>query len=248
MIKGLLSLSTHIKLKVNSFWRSPVICVACLAPGDHDGLCPQCRDQLPENARRCYQCALPLPAGPDTPEALRCGDCQSDPPPFNRVIAPWVYRFPLDRMISRYKYRSQFAMAHPVIHDLGEHLAGLLEAFPEQRPDLLIPSPMHKQRRRQRGFNQADAITEQLSQRLAIPWSANTVERTRAVPRQSNLNREQRARNLRGIIRVNRSLPRKVALIDDVMTTGATARALTQALQAAGAEDVQVWVLARTPR
>jgi len=178
---------------------------------------------------------------------LRCGDCQSDPPPFTRVIAPWVYRFPLDRMIGRYKYHSQLAMAQPVIRDLGEHLAYRLQACPEHEPELLIPSPMHKRRRRQRGFNQADAITEQLSQRLAIPWSANTLERTRAVPRQSNLNREQRANNLRGILQVNRPLPRKVALIDDVMTTGATARALAQALRLAGAEDVQVWVLARTP-
>ncbi|WP_245749958.1 ComF family protein [Marinobacter zhejiangensis] len=158
-----------------------------------------------------------------------------------------MYQFPLNRMIGHYKYRRQLAFGHPLINLFGDHLASHLESSPEHRPDLLIPSPMHKKRRRQRGFNQADDIAEQLSKRLGIPWSSTTLERVRVAPRQSGLNRRQRMDNLKGVVRVNRRLPAKVAIIDDVMTTGATARILARELRSAGASDIQIWVLARTP-
>lgn len=258
MIKGLRSLSTLLTPKVNSKeWIHTSLqaaqrllpsgggqCVACLAPDAHFGLCTPCRQDLPANRWHCRCCALPLAFAGD--ETL-CGQCLQDPPPFSRVIAPWRYRFPVDGMIQRYKFNGQRAFARPLISDFTDQVMSILENAPEQRPDLLVASPMHPARRRKRGFNQAADIAEQISRRSGIPWSADLVTRTRRTLPQRGLNRAQRLANLRGIYRVSRKPPLRVAIVDDVMTTGATARSLAEALIDAGAKDVQVWTLARTP-
>ncbi|MFN2362531.1 MAG: ComF family protein [Marinobacter sp.] len=219
-------------------------CVACLAPDARFGLCTPCRHDLPANHWHCRCCALPLAfAATDT----LCGQCLQDPPAFSRVIAPWRYRFPVDGMIQRYKYNGQRAFARPLINDFADHLVGILESAPEQRPDLLVASPMHPARLRKRGFNQAADIAEQISKRSGIPWTTSLVTRSRRTRPQRGLNREQRLANLRGIYQVNAAPPPRVAIVDDVMTTGATARSLTNVLIKAGATDVQIWALARTP-
>ncbi|MBL3555023.1 ComF family protein [Marinobacter sp. JB05H06] len=258
MIKGLRSLSTLLTPKVNSReWihdsvrkiRSPLPsgggqCVACLAPDALYGLCTPCRQDLPANHWHCRCCALPLAfAGNET----LCGQCLQNLPPFTRVIAPWRYRYPVDGMIQRYKYNGQRAFARPLIHDFATQLVGMLQTIPEQRPDLLIASPMHPARRRKRGFNQAADIAEQLSRRTGIPWTTDLVIRNRRTRPQRGLNREERLANLRGIYQVGRTPPARLAIIDDVVTTGATARSLTEALLEAGAAEVQIWALARTP-
>ncbi|MEP3970844.1 MAG: ComF family protein [Marinobacter sp.] len=219
-------------------------CVACLAADAHFGLCTPCRQDLPANHWHCRCCALPLAFAGN--EAL-CGQCLQDLPPFSRVVAPWRYRFPIDGMIQRYKYNGQRAFARPLIHDFAGHLVSILEAAPDQRPDLLVASPMHPARRRKRGFNQAADIAEQLSRRTGIPWTADLVIRSRRTRPQRGLNREERLANLRGIYQVRRKPPARIAIIDDVVTTGATARSLTEALRDAGAVEVQIWALARTP-
>lgn len=258
MIKGLRSLSTLLTTKVNSKeWihgsarnlRSFLPsgggqCVACLAADAHFGLCTPCRRDLPANHWHCRCCALPLAfAGNET----LCGQCLQDLPPFTRVVAPWRYRFPVDGMIQRYKYNGQRAFARPLIHDFGDHLVAMLEAAPELRPDLLVASPMHLARRRKRGFNQAADIAEQLSKRTGISWTTDLVIRNRRTRPQRGLNREERLANLQGIYQLSHTPPARIAVIDDVVTTGATARSLTEALLEAGAEEVQIWALARTP-
>jgi len=258
MIKGLKSLSTLIAPKVNSTKRIPRAqinikglfplrggqCVACLEPHAHVGLCTPCLQDLPANLSHCRCCALPIAyAGNE----LICGQCLKDPPPFSRIVAPWRYRFPVDGMVQRYKYNGQRAYARPLIHDLGTHLTSMLEAHPERTPDLLLASPMHPARRRKRGFNQAADIAEQISRQSGIPWSADFVVRKRRTRPQRGLNREERLANLRGIYQVTRLPPASIAIVDDVVTTGATARSLTEALLEAGAREIQIWALARTP-
>ncbi|MGM0766925.1 MAG: ComF family protein [Pseudomonadota bacterium] len=243
MIKGLELLSTLMQRKVNSARRAGH-CVACLDRRAINGLCHGCHDDLPVNRWHCRRCALPLaiPAS-----ALTCGECIRTPPPFTFTLAPWRYQYPVDAMIGRYKYRGQRKFARPLIAGLAEHLDRHLCTHPEQTPELIIPAPMHRKRRRQRGFNQADEVAEALSQRLSIPWSARCVTRSRAARPQRELGRADRLANLQGVFRVTDTLPRRVAIVDDVITSGATVRALAEALVAAGAADVQVWALARTP-
>lgn len=218
--------------------------MACLNPAASFGLCTDCRQGLPWNRWQCRQCALPLAF---VSAQMTCGECLQDPPPFTRVIAPWHYRFPVDRMIHRYKGSGQRAFAKPLLNGLAQHLAATLAAHPHWQPDLLIPSPMHPARRRARGFNQASDIAEHLSQALALPWSAGLVARTRRAPSQRGLDRHARLTNLAGVFQVVETPPARVAIIDDVVTTGATVRLLAEALKTAGAREVQVWALARTP-
>ncbi|MBE0485538.1 ComF family protein [Marinobacter sp.] len=241
MINGLNSLSTFIKRKVNSANKGGR-CVTCLSPHSLQGLCLGCRGDLPINRWHCHTCALPLAfALPN----MRCGECQTAPPPFTRSLIPWRYQFPVDGMIRRYKYHGHRKFARPLLTDFSEFLAQQLQ--PEDRPDLLIPAPMHWLRRWQRGFNQAQDIAEFVGTRLDIPVAAHAVRRKRRASTQRGLSRAGRLANLADVFQVCEAMPERVAIIDDVVTTGATVRVLSRALAEAGARDIQVWALARTP-
>lgn len=241
MINGLHSLSTLIKRKVNSA-KQGGLCVTCLAPQAISGLCDGCRNDLPAIRWACRTCALPL-AFPHP--GLQCGECQVSPPPISRTLIPWRYQFPVDGMIGRYKYHGHRKFVRPLLAGMGEYLEQQLE--PEQLPDVIIPTPMHWARKWQRGFNQAQDIAEYMGLRLDIPVGHGMVRRKRRVRAQRGLNRASRLTNLAGVFEVRGPVPERVAIVDDVVTTGATVRILARALQEAGARDVQVWALARTP-
>ncbi|WP_417566324.1 ComF family protein [Marinobacter sp.] len=178
---------------------------------------------------------------------LFCGDCLKFPPPFTTSCIPWRYQYPLDGMIGRYKYNGQRKFARPLISDFSDRLEKELDSGASQRPDILVPAPMDSRRRRQRGFNQAQDIAEHLGRDLGIPVDAGLVRRVRRVRAQRELNREARLANLRGVFEVTSAAPERVAIVDDVVTTGATVRVLASVLREAGAKDIQVWALARTP-
>ncbi|MBS3804020.1 MAG: ComF family protein [Oleiphilaceae bacterium] len=186
---------------------------------------------------------LAMPAG----DSMVCGDCIRQLPPFQRVIAPWRYEFPVNRLISRYKYSGQRALGKPLIDGLVRQVAEEMEREPGRRPDVLVPSPMHPARQRRRGFNQAEDIAESVSRAIGVPWSVTLVRRRQKVAAQSELDRAQRLANLRQAFSVSGPSPGRVAIIDDVITTGATARTLASVLSQAGARHVEIWALARTP-
>lgn len=217
-------------------------CVTCLNPSAYNGLCAPCRADLPDNRLHCEVCALPLAfSGP----ARRCGECLTQPPPFTRSLIPWRYQFPVDRMIGRYKYHGQRKFARPLLADFSDYLER--DLIVSERPELLIPAPMHWRRRWQRGFNQSQDIAEYLGGHLKIPVGSQTVRRGRQVRAQRGLNRATRLTNLNEVFEVCRPIPARIAIVDDVVTTGATTRALAGALTDAGARDIQIWALARTP-
>lgn len=241
MINGLQSLSTFINRKVNSTKKGGR-CVTCLSTHASHGLCGGCREDLPHNRWHCHVCALPMAfASPD----MRCGECLISPPPFSRSLIPWRYQFPVDGMIGRYKYQGHRKFVRPLLVDFSAFLEQQLA--PEDRPDVLIPAPMHWLRRWQRGFNQAQDIAEHVGAQLDIPVAAGVVRRARRVRAQRGLNRAGRLGNLAGVFEVCGPVPPRVAIVDDVVTTGATVRVLAGVLLEAGAQEVQVWALARTP-
>ena len=245
MIKRLKLLSTQFTLKVNSGLSLPGQCVACCAGFRGQGLCPECLGALPYNHQHCRQCALPLAFAPDRP--VLCGECLKHPPSFDRVITPLRYQFPVNRLISRYKYSHQRSLGNPLIGVLITAVNVHLSNTPMLRPDILVPSPMHPAKQRKRGFNQAEDIAERLSTAIGVPWSVTLVRRQHSGTAQSGLNRQQRLANLRGAFEITDRPPARIAIIDDVVTTGATARTLAHALKTAGATEVEVWALARTP-
>lgn len=239
MIKRLNPLSTFIELLVNTE-KTAGLCVACLSPNAVDGLCPPCQKDLPANRWHCRQCALPLPF---LPEDAVCGECLTSPPAFSRTLIPFRYQFPVDGMISRYKYNRQRRFARPLIAGLAHYLNLKDPAL----PDALIPMPMHPKRHRKRGFNQAQDIAEHVGKALGIPVAGHIVKRKHATRSQRELTREQRLTNLQGVFEVCAKVPERIAIVDDVVTTGATVRALSSTLKNAGAGDIQIWALARTP-
>lgn len=267
MIKPLIALSTGFLRLVNRVripWRSattiifrlgttlhtpsflPDLCVNCLASGAKSGLCRGCRGDLPANITACRRCALPLTlAAPSA--GLVCGECLKQPPAFDRAFIPWRYQFPVDRMIGRYKYQGQRQFARPLLADIGDLAQRLVTEQPDRRPQLLVAAPMHRQRERKRGFNQAADIAEALSLATGIPWSSELLQRRRATAAQSGLDRRQRLSNLKGVFEVTGKVPAHVVLVDDVVTTGATARTLSTLLKRHGARTVEIWALARTP-
>lgn len=134
-------------------------------------------------------------------------------------------------------------MVHPLVTLLAEHLrhdAGAL-------PDLILPCPLHPRRYRSRGFNQAAVVAAELGRSLNIPVDYALCARTKAMPPQTGLDRATRLKNLKDAFVLNARPPRHVAIVDDVVTTGATTDHLARTLKAAGAEFVSVWALARTP-
>lgn len=224
---------------LRSAWRSPcLLCGDLCANGEDLGLCAGCRDDLPRPGLQCDVCGEPQGT------AGICGRCLRRPPPFTRIRAPWLYGPPLDSLILRLKTPAGLAPARTLGGLLGDWLAAE-EAF---LPDLIVPVPLHRSRMRQRGFNQAGLLAKHVSARLDVPWRADVLRKRRESADQHRLDRRQRLRNLTDCFDC-RPLPAgcQVALVDDVVTTGATAWAAALALRRAGAGQVRVWALARTP-
>ncbi|MGD8958044.1 MAG: ComF family protein [Chromatiaceae bacterium] len=175
--------------------------------------------------------------------AILCGDCLSQAPAFDRALAPLLYQFPVDGLVAGFKYHHRLHWGRILGDLLADHLAQ--NAAP---PGLLLPVPATAARLRERGFNQAAELARRLSLRLGIPWRTGLLLRIREAVHQQGLSGPQRRRNMRGAFACRGRLPARVALIDDVITTGATAGAASAALKDAGVEWVEVWAVARTPK
>ena len=216
----------------------PSICLLCGAEAEPAGLCLPCRLELPYNRHCCRHCALPLPL---TDAGRLCGQCQRRPPPFHRAVIPLLYRAPIDYLVTRFKFDGGLHCGHL----LASLLADALHSGVEDAPQLLIPVPLHRDRISQRGFNQALELTRPLARQFGLPVDCTTVVRTQATAAQSRLGKRQRQRNLRAAFGLDGPIKaRHLALVDDVVTTGATAATL---VLHGGAERVDLWALARTP-
>lgn len=203
-------------------------------------LCDQCRDGLPVNAIACPGCAEPMP------EPGLCGHCLLASPPFDAACVPYVYRQPCRSWVGRFKYGGQLAC----IGLLGPLFADGLSASAVERPDILLPVPLHPARLRWRGFNQSQLLAQAASRRFNILTRDDVLARVVNTQPQMALKWEERQRNLRGafaVLRPELVADREVALVDDVMTTGATVAELAKVLKRAGARRVLVWAFARTP-
>lgn len=228
----------------------PGVCSLCRQRSHRDiDLCPQCESAFEINDLTCPVCAGPAPAG-DTSLSRICGDCLVNPPPWTLTLAPFTYSPPLRRLIEGLKSGNGLREARV----LGNLLVPPIQSRygSDALPEAIIPLPLARSRQRRRGFNQAELLARVIGRRLDLPRIKGRLIRVRDDPPQRSLPRSARLRNVRGAFAVrtgrrHKSLPRCVALIDDVSTTGATVRAATEALRRAGVEEVHVWVSAKTP-
>ena len=177
-----------------------------------------------------------------------CGACLREPPPFDQVVAAVDYGFPWSGVIAAFKFHHALDLAPALATLLADAVRSNALAWPER----LLPVPLSPARLAERGHNQAWELTRRMAGLLALPATPLVLRRLVDTPHQADLPRHRRAGNVRGAFGVAPEASpllrgRSVALIDDVMTTGATAAEATRVLLAAGASRVQVWVLARTP-
>lgn len=236
------------RFSVDGVWRRlqfALLPAHCLLCGQHSDLprdlCSACAADLPRNHICCPRCALPLQM-----LAPLCGECLHREPPFTATSAPFVYAQPLDLLMTKLKFGRSLAAGRV----LSELWITALRETPPPKPLLLIPVPLHASRLRERGYNQALELARPLARALAIPLRHDVLLRTRATPAQANLDAKARRQNLRGAFSIveNAALPEHVAIVDDVMTTGATLRECARTLCRAGVARVDVWALARAPR
>jgi ComF family protein len=214
----------------------PHACLLCGSDAGGERLCAGCRGDLPwHRMPQCPQCAMP------TADGQLCGACLKRPPAFVRTRAALTYRFPADQLIQRLKYNGRLAAA-PV---LGDILAEGVGDVPP--PDLLVPMPLHPARIRERGFNHAGEIARRLAHALDLPLATGVCRRVRDTPPQVALAYDARRRNVRGAFACNGDVAgKRVAIVDDVMTTGTSLDELAKTLLKAGAAEVEAWVVART--
>jgi ComF family protein len=188
-----------------------------------------------ERLEICPRCALPSPGG------AVCGRCLRHPPAFDRARAAFSYGFPLDALIQHFKYAGDLALADLFAELLAEKLKD------QPRPDLLLAMPLHPRRLTERGYNQAAEIARRLAPRLDMSWRPDGLRRLRDTPPQAGLKLLARRRNLRGAFACDLDLGGlRVALLDDVMTSGSSLGELAKCVRRAGAVEVEAWVVART--
>lgn len=214
----------------------PQVCSLCGNDSGNRGICQPCNDELPWTSANCTICALPLP------QSTVCGSCLKTPPAFDHTIAAWRYEWPLDRLIPAYKYRGKLVLATSLAQGLAVSITN------DDRPDLLVAMPLHAKRLRERGFNQSSVLAQRLAGDLGIPHRHDVVTRIKLTPPQASLSVMERHKQLRGAFRCDADVAGlHIAIVDDVMTSGASLNELAKVLKAAGAARVDCWVLARTP-
>lgn len=219
--------------------RLPARCAVCHSWPTRP-LCEACVARFAQPVTRCQRCALPLKGSPGL-----CGLCLVDPPPLDACVAAVPYDYPWSSLVIEFKFHGRPQWAHG--------LAMLIRHAPWAEPalenaDLVLPIPLARDRLLQRGFNQALELAKALApEKVRADW----LLRIRDTPAQSLLARVDRMRNLELAFaiapeRVDAIRGRRIVLVDDVMTTGATLHELARVLRQAGAARIQAWVLART--
>ena len=228
-------------------WRAGAGGRCAVCRGWCDGsLCRHCDARFAFARPRCGGCALPLAAAASDDDT-RCVRCQLAPPPWSRVVAGVDYGYPWDRALADLKFHQRLEPLAALLGPLTAALAGMRGSDVR-----IVAVPLSRERLRERGYNQSWELARRLARRLALDARADALFRVRDTGHQLGLHRSERAKNLQGAFVV---APRhaawvrgaRIALVDDVLTTGATAHAAVRTLRAAGARDVQVWVVARTP-
>ena len=200
-------------------------------------LCSACDADLPRLGRElCPRCAIDSPAG------AVCGRCLARPPAYDATVAVLAYRFPADAMVQALKFRSELALAPFFGQLLAERARGA------ERVDCLVPVPLAVPRLRERGFNQAQEIARHVARATGLAIRPDACQRVLHTQAQFELPMDARAKNVRGAFRCDGFLEgARVALVDDVMTTGSTLAEIAATFKRAGAAFVANWVLARTP-
>lgn len=205
-------------------------------------LCESClKDLTWSPVSSCPRCGL-------SSSGQICGSCMGSPPDFDATRAIFLYAFPIDTMIQRYKYGGTLSLSHTFGQLMYDKIGSTKRTL---NIDLIIPMPMHPVRLKERGFNQALEIAKILDQSFKSHSTSKldykSVQRQTLTPPQASLPLKERVKNIKGAFKVSKDLTgKRIAIVDDVMTTGASLNELAKTLKKAGAAHVECWVIART--
>lgn len=201
----------------------------------HDGICcADCTLELPRLPKNhCPICALPTLAGEI------CGHCLREPPHFDSTSAAFAYAFPLDKLVQAMKFDQRIELVNYLADELAKKIY--------RRPDYIIAMPLHSTRLRERGYNQSHLLAQRLSKQLNVPILKNVCQRVRATTPQTTLPSKDRKQNVHQAFACHAALnDKEIAIVDDVMTSGASIDELARALKNTGARTVNAWIIART--
>lgn len=224
-------------INIKQFALVPGICYLCHGTTEATAiLCADCNADLPGIGTACARCGVPLKHG------LVCRSCHTRPFAVDRTIAPFSYRYPLNRLVRQLKYHQQTILAKA----LGQALARKISKVCTSLPECILPLPLHRNRHMLRGFNQAVEIADVVGQAFSIPVDNRLLSRTINTRPQVGLAPAARQRNIKNAFKVTAGPAYEfVAIVDDVITTGATVNEAARVLKLSGIKRVEAWACAR---
>lgn len=226
------------------WWLFPPICILCSHPSTQlQDLCQRCRNDLPILPQSCPRCANSFAM--DTPPELICGHCITRPPPFDATYALYPYKAPITKLIMELKFNQRLINARILGENIA-HVAKNVWYINKRLPDMIIPVPLHPQRLKERGFNQAVELAKPIANLLALPMNITSCLRIKHTAAQAMLPAEDRTKNMKNAFLIKDDFTNQhLAVLDDVITTGQTITELCLALKKAGANRIDVWCCAK---
>lgn len=212
-------------------------------------LCAACAADIHINEFACRLCAVPLTTTGSPPQDISdiCMQCIKNPPKYDACWSPFVYAQPLEWMIQQLKFNAKLNYANLLSALMTANLPCHL--YEQERPDAIIPMPLHNKRLKQRGFNQSQLLIKPLAKALQIPIDLTSCQRVLDTQHQTGKNARQRQQNIKNAFRfINKKNYKYVVIFDDVVTTGSSVSELCKVLKQAGVSRVDVWSLARAEK
>jgi ComF family protein len=207
-------------------------------------ICAACAHDLPIRQGLGCKCCGQI-GDVESLEGETCGDCLADPPKFDVTQSAFLYAFPLDKLMQSFKFNANLALLDFFV----EQFVAALKRNNVAMPDVIIPMPLAKKRLATRGFNQSALLAREIGKQLQIKVESHGLLRVRETPPQAGLNRSARLENMKGAFDCAQNLAgQRIALVDDVMTTGATMSDAARALKKQGATKIDAWAIARASR
>lgn len=221
----------------------PNYCVVCRdLTQRNSAICQACEQDLPWNHQACFRCGNTL--DPLENNLSLCGECLIQPPKFYRTIAPLLYEQPIVKFITQLKFHHQLLYAKLLGQLLAERIKRVYTNT--ELPECIVPMPLHKKRIKQRGFNQAIEIAKPIAKALHLTINHQLCRRKKNTQAQSSLTGESRKLNIHNAFEITNNLNVKhIAVLDDVITTGNTIRALSETINTDNKIKIDIWCCAR---
>lgn len=224
------------RFSISHCFRFPSICVLCNQfHRDQTAVCIDCINLLTPLGHQCSQCAYPLPDS----DFKICGYCIKQRPHYDKAYIAYPFEEPLRRLLHQFKYENGLYLTSFLCHLMVNSIQNL-------SADCLIPVPMHPKRLRERGYNHALVLAKALAKKIKCRYDYSCCQKTVNTPTQASLNGKQRQKNLQKAFKASSVPYQHVILVDDLLTTGATANELAYTLKKAGVQKVDLWCCART--